>query len=513
MAEQPFTARTDPMASPLDATPKRKGVNDESQRNLKMARAFFEKAKNYQKKFSQSWTTYRNMYNGDTNTTTAQTGRTPAYRQNMSINIIRATIQSTLPILTDTSPGFNVEAQEPTDFEFSQLLSKVTEHVWEKISANVTLLEALMDMMIVDIGILKCYWDSDAENGAGEIAFYVPDPNNIFVLQHTRDFDKNCPGVIERSWKRVGELRRTFPKMAKLIKADSSDKSATDKADEMTASLTTAILVTPVDQDPGLGNIPPLGSFGDEEDMAEVWEFWTTDETLEEFETIIDKGTKDERKEKQIKKKYPQGKLVTLLPNQNLELQAVANPYKHGKFPFVRFVDQVLPRSFYGEGEAKPLENLQRLITKTNNNIGDYMNFTGNPVWLIPEDSGVNPNNITNAMGLIIPYEGESEPKRLIPPALPAYYFQYLDTLQRWGETISGIQDVSQGRKPKGVTAAQAIETLQEAAQTRIRLKERNMNSTLGQLGKLMIGLIMQFYKEPRVVRITGEGSKWPEFF
>jgi hypothetical protein len=76
----------------------------------------------------------------------------------------------------------------------------------------------------------------------------------------------------------------------------------------------------------------------------------------------------------------------------------------------------------------------------------------------------------------------------------------------------SGVHDVTAGRKPTGVTAAAAIQELQDAAQTRIRLKERNLQAALVQMGNMIVSRMLQFYTSPRVVRITG-AQGWPEFY
>jgi hypothetical protein len=144
----------------------------------------------------------------------------------------------------------------------------------------------------------------------------------------------------------------------------------------------------------------------------------------------------------------------------------------------------------------------------------DYSNFMGNPIWKTEAGNGVDPNRLTNQFGAVITTKDNKidTVKREIPPPLPQYILEFYQFLIRMAEMESGVQEVSQGRRPKGVTAAQAIESLQEAAQTRIRLKERNLQNSLSQLGKQVISLMMQYYKEPRIARITGKGE-WPEFF
>jgi hypothetical protein len=240
--------------------------------------------------------------------------------------------------------------------------------------------------------------------------------------------------------------------------------------------------------------------------MCEVWEIWLDDDNIDEV--------LDEEGEKSYKKRFPHGRLITMLPNQNIVLQDVENPYKHGHKPYVRFVDTVLPRQFWGEGEAEPLMDIQRVINKIMSVILDYMNLMGNPVWVIESGSGVDSEQITNQCGLIIETaEGKSGTvRREIPPPLPQYIQELYQTMLNMANMISGVGELSNGARPIGITAAAAIETLQEASQTRIRQKARNMETALSQMGYLIVSLMMQFYRTPRVAKITGD-NEWPEYF
>lgn len=153
-----------------------------------------------------------------------------------------------------------------------------------------------------------------------------------------------------------------------------------------------------------------------------------------------------------------------------------------------------------------------KVIDKVLSNMCDYMNMMGNPVWIISYDSGVKREDVTNQFGLIIMKNPGGEVRREIPPPMPAYYIQLWQALLSLADTISGVHDATQGRRPVGITAAEAISTLQEAAQTRIRLKERNLQQALIQLGFLVVATMMQYYTEPRVVKITGR-NEWPDYF
>ena len=422
------------------------------------------------------------------------------------INLIRSTIQTMLPLLTDAKPGLNVAPTEPTDYAFSKTLQKLIEVWWEKpeVSMQHTLVEVLMDQSIYDAGILKVYYDPKAEHEMGDIRVKSVSPKNIYVNKEAIDFDKNCHTVIEVQRQTVSWLKTTFPEYSMYIKADTEDK--TKNTDEEKSQY-------PVNEKQAISGMSPILNEGDCRETAEVWEIWIDSDELTEYEETNEDGTVT----KGSKFKYPNGKLITMLPQQNLILQEVENPYKHGKKPYVRFIDALLPQSFWGEGEAETLIGAQNNTNLVLGNILAYTKLMANPVWILDGDSGVEPEDITNDFALVLKTKdgGMNKVKRDIPPALQAGITSLYDMCLRNAEIESGINDSTQGRRPTGITAASAIESLQEAAQTRIRLKERNMQTSLVKLGSMLIELFMQFYSSPRVTKITGPDGKdqWFEFY
>ena len=116
------------------------------------------------------------------------------------------------------------------------------------------------------------------------------------------------------------------------------------------------------------------------------------------------------------------------------------------------------------------------------------------------------------AKGMVLQYSGDDAPRRDWPVPMSSDAFRFYDQLIKFAESVPGIQEFTQGRKPTGVTSGDAIETLQEASQTRIRLKDRNNETSLKRMGKQVISRMMQFYRETRVFRMTGKEG-WPEFF
>ena len=479
-------------AGPIQGAEQGQSADSKERDEVQAIKKLFESAKKGRAEYDGKWPIRWKFYKGE---------QWEGTTDKPVMNICRSTVQSMLPLLTDAKPGINVSAPEPNDYPFAMAIGKVIEAWWEKPGVNMAhiLLEPLMDMSIYDYGICKVFWDAEAENGAGDIRVKRVSPDDVFVNREAKDFDKDCYYVIERQRPTLAWLKRKFPDKAAFIKSDSSkqDSQKNEDVNEIT-------LVSPTDQKYPIINQGTINE-SDCRETAEIWECWIDSEELEEYQ--------DEKQQTAYKKKYPGGKLITLLPNQNVVLQSIDNPYKHGKKPYVRFVDAILPGKFQGEGEIEALMGQQKVVNKILDNLIKHTTLTSNPVWLNQTDSGVDSNDITNDVALVIEADDINKIKRDIPPAAQAGQLDVYQMALRNCEIVSGINDVSQGRRPVGITAGIAIESLQEASQTRIRLKERNLQVSLSKMGLMLAELIMQYYTSPRVAKITGQNQQWPTFF
>src|SRR5690606_4370639 len=124
-------------------------------------------------------------------------------------------------------------------------------------------------------------------------------------------------------------------------------------------------------------------------------------------------------------------------------------------------------------GEVEQLEPIQRVLNILESRFIDNARLMTNTVWVKSADAGISADKITNEEGAVYTIQNPRARFERLPPApLPQHYFELYLQLQRNMETITGIHDVTQGRRPVGITAATAISLLQEAGQARIRDKE-----------------------------------------
>ena len=487
-----------------DAPPKTtsKVQQTEDQADVKMVINLWEQGLAARKEFDEDWKEREDFYNRKQ--WRSASNMTKSRPMN---DIIFPTIQSQIALLTDSRPGFNVTpTDDPGDLEFSQLLAEVVDAWWDKTGMQEKLIHPLVDAKVFDAGFLKVMWDSEAMEGIGDIEAKVVSPWDIVAPYDARDVNDNCPWLVERITSTVGELKRKYPKMAEFIKPDDSKKD--EDKDQQADGIVT--LVSPTDRKTSTDNAMPSSNYDDRKTVT-VYEAWMDDFSLEEYEIEHEDGTK----EKKVKKKYPLGKVIGIMPFSKTRLFVTPNPNAQGWKPYVRFGDYVRPRRFWQRGQAGDLVSIQKNINKALQNITDYSRLVANP-WVVTEDNnGVDPSRLTNKFACVIrTKEGKMGTiRREMPPAMPQYFTDYYQLLLRSAESVSGMSDLTQGRRGAGdPTAATAIEALQEAAHTRVRLQERNLQVSLSQLGRMIVSLMMQFYREPRVAKITGKNG-WPQFF
>jgi len=465
---------------------------------VRMVQKLFHRAKRYRKRVDKDWHKFyefglRNRH---------WPAQRPAFRASPVSNYIWSVIQTIVPIATDGKPSPGVMPENPDDVVFAEFLRKAIQWYWQDAGCDQEITTSMYDACIYGTGILRVGFDPELRQGLGDIVLEAVDPMYCFPdpdatsIENARYFIYAVPTP-------VSEVKRKFGERAKVVGGDFFfDLEAFDTR----YASQDVILTSPVDKRTSYTKNDYLRGADNEERV--LWlECWLNDQTTEEVE-IEDEETGETKKE--LRKKYPNGRVLTVVGNTLL--QDAHNPFADGMIPFATYSDYVMPREFWGQGEVEQLRQMQEDLNRMDAIIYEGSALMSNGIWLVQSGSVKDVDNLTNQQGLIVEYTGQ-RPERERGPGVPEHLFKYRDQKVRDINIVSGINDVSRGVRPEGIEAGVAIEQLKESDRTRIRLKVRNLERALKRVGKLIVSRMMQYYTEPRMIQLAGEGNKGPEYF
>lgn len=459
--------------------------SEEETKLVKKCQALLDKAKKAKSKYDYPWIDYYKMYRGR-----QWKEQRPSYRASEVFNLIWQTIQSQVPIIMDARPKFEFLPQEPSDRQFADLMNDVCSYDWQYNNWMFTLTEVVYDSHVYGTGMSCLKYDPAKD----KLIYHSTDPFYIFPDPSAESLKAKCSYVIHVEPFDTEKLKRLFPDQAEYIKSD-----VVNFASEKRVDLSATRLNSPSSDQIYVEVAGGYDTSSVSETLLKTY-YMDDDAVLEE--EVKDSQTGDTQVIKRLQ--FPNGRKViiandVILYNDQIEYEG------EDKYPYQRLINYVLSRSFWGISELEPLESPQRTFNKLVSFALDVLYLMGNPIWVVDTTSGIDTENLINQPGLIVEKEPGSEVRREEGVQLQPYVLSMIDRLKEWFEQLSGSQDVTRGIAPGSVTAASAIADLQNAAQTRMRLKMKNLDAYLQDFGQQYASRVMQFYTAPKVYRLTGK--------
>jgi hypothetical protein len=462
----------------------------EEKKLIKLVNSLYAKAKRHRKKYDEHWLDRYKMFRGK-----QWREQRPTYRHSEVINFVFQAIQSVIPILTDSRPKFDYLPQNPMDAEIASILSEVATSDWEKNNWLMILAEILYDAHFYGTGFGGMDYHKDPKNPSGGICFESKDPFYCFPDPNARDInDRRSRYFIYAEPVDIDILKREYPDKKDYIKADLIDLVQGDKTD-----LDQVRFKSPTDNKTILEGTSAYDV--DHKDQALKITAWIQSEEFDEEEQKTAGPDGVEQVSYIQKLRYPTGQRVVMAGGVICENGP--NPYEDGLVPVSRCVNYILPREFWGISEIEQLESPQKIFNKLISFALDVMTLMGNPIWVVGTGAGVDTDLLVNRPGLVVETDNPDQIRREEGVQLQPYVLQLIDRMQTWFDGISGANDITRGVQPGGVTAAAAISDLQDAAQTRLRQKSRNIDAFLQSQGALYKNRAFQFYSAPQVIRLT----------
>lgn len=306
--------------------------------------------------------------------------------------------------------------------------------------------QAFLDATICGIGALKIYRDSD------KVVVERVFPGEIIVDEHQAAFGPP-PQLFQRKWVARDELAAMF--------GGKANRSAIERAQ------------------PARGYSPhQTGQYAP--DMIEVVEAWKLPRgnTPGTHAIVIDGAT------------------------------LLSEPYKRKYFPFAFWRWSRRPSGFWGHALATQLVGVQVEINAIMRQITKSIRLFGVPRVLVPNGSKINPAQISDEIGSLIFHAPGMAPQLLTQPILPPEVYQHLEYLKRSAYEITGINELAaSAKKPAGVTANVALETLTDLQSQRFAITEQENEASYMEVSRQAILLAKEIADETGSYRVAVTGK------
>lgn len=397
-------------------------------------------------------------------------------RVRMVINRVRSVVRTELARLTSQQAQISVvpASSEDEDVIAAEAGEQIWEHVAQRQKLNATFSQAAFWASTCGIGYIKTMWDaecpytdSEPEEGMpeikGDLHYEAPTPFHIFV-----------PDVLEKDIQRQPYVLHAYTMSIEEIKSRFGDKLDKDKLPTVTS--TNEIFET------RYLNVRSA-EHSAKPDACLVIEAWVKPKTTNLL---------------------PEGGLVILVDDIVVFKEDKGIPYKHGKFPFSK-IDNVPSGGYFSTSVIEDLIYLQKEINRNRSQVIENRNATAKPGYFVQQGS-VDTNKWTSKPGQLIPVlPGFQNPQPMQVPQLPAYIAQEHENMLRDIEDISGQHQVSKGGAPSGVTAATAINFLQERDDSYMAPVYVSLEDAWEDVASQTLQLVVQYWEQPRIVKATGE--------
>lgn len=203
---------------------------------------------------------------------------------------------------------------------------------------------------------------------------------------------------------------------------------------------------------------------------------------------------------------------IILYASENDPKYAQIGWYSHGKYPFEVDVLYPIGGTWYGYGIIKAAAAPQLAIDSLDYSIMRYAKMKSKPRYFYNKGLGMDISEFADWEEDFVAVEGMMEDnmlKQININSLDSFILNVRESkITELKETIAN-RDVNSGGTVGGVTSGAAIATLQEAGNKNARDIINGSYRVVQKVAYQVIELIRQFYTEPRVFRIIGEGTAY----
>lgn len=206
-------------------------------------------------------------------------------------------------------------------------------------------------------------------------------------------------------------------------------------------------------------------------------------------------------------KHCPEGSYVKF--TEDVILESSDLPYSHGELPLVRITDMDIPEQLNGISQYELVRPIQNMHDNLSTLLAKNIYMMGHSKWVMPR--GACKIESLGNDNTIVQYQGPVPPQMLQTMPNPPEAYSFRESLRNEMGQIYGVQGVSRGQPPKGITAAVALQFLNEQEQERNSTTVIKHNDMIKNLAKMTIAVCGDYYEpdDGRMLRIVGKNNKY----
>ncbi len=434
-----------------------------------------------------------------------------SYRSNAVDNITLRLMWELVALLTDLRPVGQVKSTWPNEFlESEQMLNSATRAWWLESDADLKLALVIV-YAILGTGFVKKRWSPDLRMGKGDFELVPRGPMNCLCLKPTDTDLQSSQAVIDDEVWPLWKFRQKFGARGAQVRPDPNLSRYTIPA-QAPEVLSPAMYASLPPQLKRIAGGRPESKRDMAYPQARYQEFWFRDMTLNPSNKRVLVGPPDKNYSYWVKPGeplYPRGRLICM-GNEDVILWDGPNPYWHGLWPYDILRLNIVPWSYFGVSELRGLIPLNDSINNILAGVIDLIKKAVNPQLIghrnaFSEAQWAALDTAKPGAKLAVNPLTPQLPQWQPPPNVPAYVMTALMFLRQEINQQSGVSAVSQAVQKRQVPSGETLEEIKEVQQTPIRLKGRNIEVLLRNLGTMNISNIYQFYPEKRRLFLSGK--------
>jgi hypothetical protein len=409
------------------------------------------------------------------------------------MNVIGPLLKRKTALLTDTRPQMEVTPFYAKRKGTAETFKRVFQSQWDEQSLEQQFTRQIVQAQALGAAACLPLWDGQADYGRGELRYLFYDARSVFVDPTVKASTQmrmaeftGVKDIVPLNW-----VREHYPKRGRDVEA--SAKWSRYKRPEQSGG------------GGGVGRIlSAVAGF------ARPW----SRETGDTAESAVPKTElrhcwfKDWERDQRGEPNFAKPRIIRhVVDAGGVVLTDERMAAIHQQQPLHLFDWDVETEHPWGISEVAGLRRIQYTLNRLIGQIIDNTIMTNRVILVSDTDAvdaatwnaitgGLNGIAVRKKIGRTFKYEN--------PAVLPPHLITLVQLLITAVDLVSGMNDASRGMRPPGIISGVALDTLQQAAQSIIRLEARAFEDWLMRIFQQAIALVWQYYATNRLITVLG---------